>query len=71
MTNRGAVCGKAACTVLILPPGESKAYSNTRSCGGEGPPQDGVNEIVQKDIDQVLTREESRPATKSGAAEVV
>ena len=23
MTNRGAVCGKAACTVLILPPGES------------------------------------------------
>ena len=71
MTNRGAVCGKAACTVLILPPGESKAYSNTRSCGGEGPPQDGVNEIVQKDIESGVDREESLPATKSGVREVV
>ena len=71
MTNRGAECGKAACTVLILPPGESKAYSNTRSCGGEGPPQDGVNEIVQKDIESGVDREESLPATKSRAREVV
>ena len=71
MTNRGAVCGKAAFTVLILPQGSHRPTRTRDPAEARGRLRDGVNEIVQKDIESGVDREESLPATKSRAREVV